>query len=318
MSDILFPTPGNPLPEGAEAGYFEGRGRTKLRYARFPATGRPLKGTVLVLSGRNEAIEKYFETIADLQARGFAVTMFDWRGQGGSQRAGRWPRRSYARSFGHHVEDIDRFISDILLPDCRPPYYVLAHSTGALIALQAAPVLQNRIRRMVLCAPLLTIARLPFSMTTLARLSGFLTTIGLGRLYLAQGLGKPAGFETNVVTSDPDRFARNRQIFEAHPELGLGPTTAGWLRAACRAMAMVRERRFLRGFRIPVLLVAAGADRVVSTPAIEDYAGHLRGAALVTIDGAQHELLQERDVYREQFWAAFDAFVPGEGAETDI
>jgi lysophospholipase len=29
------------------------------------------------------------------------------------------------------------------------------------------------------------------------------------------------------------------------------------------------------------------------------------------IPGAQHELLMEQDVYRQQFWAAFDAFVPG-------
>ena len=32
---------------------------------------------------------------------------------------------------------------------------------------------------------------------------------------------------------------------------------------------------------------------------------------MVTIDGARHEILQEADIYREQFWAAFDAFVPG-------
>jgi lysophospholipase len=29
------------------------------------------------------------------------------------------------------------------------------------------------------------------------------------------------------------------------------------------------------------------------------------------IPGARHEILMERDEFREQFWAAFDAFVPG-------
>jgi lysophospholipase len=33
----------------------------------------------------------------------------------------------------------------------------------------------------------------------------------------------------------------------------------------------------------------------------------------VVIDGARHELLQEREGLREQVWAAFDAFVPGSG-----
>jgi lysophospholipase len=29
------------------------------------------------------------------------------------------------------------------------------------------------------------------------------------------------------------------------------------------------------------------------------------------IPGARHEILMERDVIREEFWAAFDAFIPG-------
>ena len=35
--------------------------------------------------------------------------------------------------------------------------------------------------------------------------------------------------------------------------------------------------------------------------------------ALVTIDGARHEIMMERDIYRAQLWGAFDAFVPGSG-----
>ncbi|MEP4107279.1 MAG: alpha/beta hydrolase, partial [Nitratireductor sp.] len=63
--------------------------------------------------------------------------------------------------------------------------------------------------------------------------------------------------------------------------------------------------------QVPTLFVAAGADMVVSTRAIERYATGLRAASLLTIDGARHELLQEADIYREQLLAAFAAFVPG-------
>jgi len=36
---------------------------------------------------------------------------------------------------------------------------------------------------------------------------------------------------------------------------------------------------------------------------------------MVIVEGAEHELMVERDVFREQFFAAFDAFIPGvEGA----
>jgi lysophospholipase len=63
--------------------------------------------------------------------------------------------------------------------------------------------------------------------------------------------------------------------------------------------------------KVPMLVIAAGNDQVVSTSAVEAYAGHLRLGSLLTIDGAAHEILQEADLYREQFLAAFDAFVPG-------
>ncbi len=33
----------------------------------------------------------------------------------------------------------------------------------------------------------------------------------------------------------------------------------------------------------------------------------------MTVPGSRHEILMERDAFREQFWAAFDAFVPGSG-----
>jgi lysophospholipase len=74
-------------------------------------------------------------------------------------------------------------------------------------------------------------------------------------------------------------------------------------------MDRVKEPGFLASIRVPMLFVAAGADTVVSTRAIEDYVRHLRCGSVLTIDGARHEILQEADLYREQLLAAFKAFV---------
>ena len=60
-----------------------------------------------------------------------------------------------------------------------------------------------------------------------------------------------------------------------------------------------------------MLVIAAGHDQIVSTPAIEEFAYHLPAGAHLVIAGSKHEILQEQDRYRAQFWAAFDAFVPG-------
>jgi lysophospholipase len=92
-----------------------------------------------------------------------------------------------------------------------------------------------------------------------------------------------------------------------------GWPTVRWLIAAARAIGKITRPEFMAANRIPTLIVAAGADEVVSTRAVEWYARHLRLGSLVMIDGARHEILQEADLYREQFFAAFDAFVPGSG-----
>ena len=94
--------------------------------------------------------------------------------------------------------------------------------------------------------------------------------------------------------------------------LGIGDPTISWLRAAYRAMAAMRELEFGFDFMTPLLFVLAGADTLVSSPAANALAERTRGAAAVHILDSRHEILMERDALRDQFWAAFDAFLPGE------
>src|ERR1043166_3543765 len=69
-------------------GFLEGAGG-RMRYACWNAsgTGSP-RGTILLLTGRGEFIEKYAtEVVGELLGRGFCVYAVDWRGQGLSDRA---------------------------------------------------------------------------------------------------------------------------------------------------------------------------------------------------------------------------------------
>jgi lysophospholipase len=315
MTDLFHQTPDNPPPENATGGFFTTRDGKKIRFGLFAAVARPIKGTVVVLNGRNECIEKYFETIRNLADRGFGVATLDWRGQGASDRLIRNPQRGYVRSFFDYTSDLEQFFEDIVLPDCRGPYYILAHSAGAVIALLAAPSMVNRGRRMVLIAPFFTAPDLPVSITTLRRVCSLFCFLGLGRLYAAWGArpkqAKP--FAINKLTTDPARYRRNSLIYETYSQLALGGPTIRWLKAAARASEIVSDPGFMARIQIPLLMIAAGADQVVSTRAVEAYARRLRLGSLLMIDGARHEILQEADLYREQFLAAFDAFIPGTG-----
>ena len=107
------------------------------------------------------------------------------------------------------------------------------------------------------------------------------------------------------------RYARNAAILEEDPTLGIGSPTVAWADTAFRAMHTFRGASYPSEIRQPILMLAASNDTIVSTAAIEEFAYHLRAGSHLVIAGAKHEILQEQDRYRSQFWAAFDAFVPG-------
>ena len=70
----------------------------------------------------------------------------------------------------------------------------------------------------------------------------------------------------------------------------------------------------IRSLRSEIL--AAGNDEIVSTPAIERFASEINNCTRIVVAGSKHEILQERDELREQFWAALDAYVPGSSIRT--
>jgi lysophospholipase len=98
---------------------------------------------------------------------------------------------------------------------------------------------------------------------------------------------------------------------DTDPSLAIAWPTVAWTDAAFRAMDEIMTPRFATKIRQPMLVVAAGQDQVVSTGAIDLFAGRLRAGTHLIVAGARHELLMEQDRLRGQVLAAFDAFVPG-------
>ncbi len=308
----------NPVPSGAVVGQFAGYDGLTLRFARWDASRIPRRGTVCVFTGRGEFIEKYFEVIADLRRRGFAVAIHDWRGQGGSQRQLANRRKGYVRNFAEYDADLVRFMKDVVMPDCPPPYIALAHSMGGNILMRNSIVGGTWFDRMVLAAPMLGFADERVGVPQgLARAYAELLGWGpLGAYYVPGGSDMPEEakpFHATPLTSDLDRYERNRQIVETEPDLALGSPTTAWLRAAYRSCRRISNPEFATRVQVPVLMVAAGQDRVVASRTIEEVADRLKIGARVVLSGAQHEILQETDDIRLRFWAAFDAYLGIDG-----
>lgn len=314
MDSILYATADNPVPENHVAGFMEGRGGVKIRYAVFRSKEREARGTVVLLQGRSECIEKYFETIEDLTARGLWVATFDWRGQAGSDRLVPGNRAGHIARFADYEADLSLFLERVVLPDARLPFFIVAHSTGALVALSQAPELENRIERMVLAAPFVALGGQSMSQRKIAIIARLASLTGFGTRTFRKG-DPLLEFEGNVVTSDRRRFARNAAIYAEHPELSISWPSARWLNEMLGAMARVTHQDHLTRIRIPTLLLCPTADPLVPRKAVDDLARIFRAARLIEIDGARHELFQEADRYRAQALAAIEAFIPGSDAE---
>jgi lysophospholipase len=222
-------------------------------------------------------------------------------------------RKGHVRDFSEYDLDLETFMKEVVLPDCPPPIFALGHSMGGAILIRAAHRGHRWFDRIVLSAPMIALTgmratRLARATVRLLRLSGFGKSLVPGGTLTLVG-SEP--FIGNPLTSDPVRYARSAAVLEAAPGLGLGGATVAWANSAFRVMQEFARPGYASMIRQPILMVAAGRDKVVSTAAIEEFAIRMRAGSQLMIAGAQHEILMEQDRLRSQFWAAFDAFVPG-------
>lgn len=304
----------NPVPTGAISGSLVAPDGVALRFARWPATRGPRKGTVLIAPGRGEFIEKYFEVTAELRRRGFAVAIMDWRGQGGSDRlVADNPRKGHVGDFADYDRDLRHFMKEIVLPDCPPPYTGLGHSMGGAILMRNAIRPGSWFDRFVLTAPMIAFSAEKIGYPeALVRFYLETAALGFSQAYIPGGheiMPNQLRFEDNQLTSDRERWQRMTGVLEVAPQLSIGSPTVGWVRAAFRAMSELQEPDCPKRVQVPMLVFAAGADRIVDSRAAEDFAVQLKIGGLIRLPGSRHEILQENDAVRMRFWAAFDAYM---------
>ena len=301
----LVATPGAPVPAGGEAAWFSGAGGARLRAALFPAIGEP-RGSVIVSPGRTEPIEKYFETVEALAGRGFVVLVHDWRGQGLSYRALADRTLGHANGYGEFLADFTALLGayETRLPT---PWIALGHSMGGCLTLLALAAGETRFAGAILSAPMLGLRTAPVPVWLGREIARFMAGAGRGQQAARSGSTGPEPFEGNIVTHDRSRHDRFQAQLAACPDLALGGLTWGWLDFASRAVRLLQKGTGVRAIAIPVVIVAAGADRVVDNAGARRVAARVPGARYIEVPGAYHEILQETDALQPTFWQEFDA-----------
>lgn len=297
----------NETPQGAEVFDFKGADGGRLRAAVFETPGA--RAGAVLMAGRSEFIEKYFEVIADLQRRGFSVAMMDWRGQGLSERALPISEKGHITDFGAYKSDLKRFTEEVAEKRLPARLVLMTHSMGGAPGLQLLADGYDRFRAAVLCAPMTRLFSNPAKRTAVRAMAQAACAVGASRQSVIGVTEYSLKFEGNVLTSDPVRHARFRDLQAAAPNATIGAPTYGWLKAATAAMEDLHRPGRFDTLKTPVLIVSAEHDHLVNS---DDHALLASRSDLidrVLINGALHEIMMERDEFRDQYWAAFDAFV---------
>lgn len=303
--DRFVEVEGNPAPEGSELVWFTSARNRRLRACRVPPpVGKTARGTCIVCPGRTEFIEKYFEVARELQARGFAVLILDWPGQGRSERLLADPRKGHIDRFETFMDALEDGLEAVAggLPR---PFVALAHSMGGAILLGALAARRVKVEAAAFSAPMWGLRQGPFGLRYIVWVMRMLGRSGA----YARPPGPPETFEQNVVTRDPARWRLQRDLIEAAPDLDLGPVTWGWLGAALRIVSVFAKRTRLEEIDIPVLVASASGEKLVDNAAHAAICARLPRSEHIVIEDALHEILMETDDKRSRFWSAFDGLL---------
>jgi lysophospholipase len=296
-------------PPGFVWGSFTAADGAVLRWGHLPVQNARVE--CVMVGGFGECIEKQFETVRDLAARGIAVWCLDWRGQGGSIRPRRWPSRPRARNFERDAEDLAAFAAEKLRG--RLPPLLVAHSMGGAIGLICLKRYPHLFAAAVLSSPMvgLRTGLLPpilFRLITRpARAAGLgFCFIPGARKWRPDPLPSP---ERSRATSDAERCRVRHAWFSAEPGLRLDQATYGWVDSALGLVARISKPEFLSGIRTPILMGRAGREVVVSPMAQRRAARLLPNCTLIELPESKHDPFLERDAIRDYWLSCLDRFI---------
>jgi lysophospholipase len=270
---------------------------------RLAIWGNPsAKGTVFLLPGRTEYVEKYGLAAAEMAQRGFNVMSIDWRCQGLSDGRLSDPMVGHVDDFAEYQCDLDAMVDAAQSMGLVEPFYLMAHSMGGCIGLRGL-MGKHPFRAAAFTAPMWGIA-LSTWMRPLANMiataSGW---FGLSHIY-APGTGatsyvNEAAFMGNVLTTDSDMWAYMGKQTQNYPALALGGPSLAWAKAAmseCHALSMLQSPD------LPCYVALGTSEKVVDPMPIHARMSVWQQGQLDLYAGLEHEIMMEGPSARTRFY----------------
>ncbi len=271
----------------------------------------PLRGSILFLPGRGDFYEKYLESLDYWHSEGWRVTALDWRGQAGSGRLSADLATGHVEDFSVWLDDLTAFWEQ-WTRETPGPHVIIGHSMGGHLVLRALAEKRINPVAVVLSAPMLGFLT-PGPNRTLYKVAEAMCRFGNPERPAWKTSEKPGASvaaRNTLLTHDEARYADEAHWKTVRPYLGMGPGSWRWVERGYASMLVLDAPGLLETVDIPVLLLAARHDGLVSWKAIDRAARRLPRAQLVTWGReARHELLREVDPVRDKAMQLIDDFL---------
>jgi alpha-beta hydrolase superfamily lysophospholipase len=252
--------------------------RLALRHA---GPSGPSRGAVILLHGFGDHSGRYAEVAARLGGLGLGVYALDQRGHGRSP-----GKRGHVSRFAQFLSDVAA-LRRLVAGEEPGPQILVGHSFGGTVVLRYLETGPEGVAGAVVSSPYLALAmRVPAWKRALAR----------ALVEILPGLPLPTGINLAHLSTDP----AVGQAAASDPLYHRVMTPRAYREVLAAQAAVVAEGDHIR---VPLLVLLAGDDRIVSRPAAEAFARALQGDVTVRVyDGFYHELFNEPQrarVYRD-------------------
>lgn len=260
------------------------------------------KSIVVLMPGRSESVVKYAELCYQFVQSGYALLIYDHRGQGLSTRPSSNPQIGHVDKFTDYIDDAECVVKELVstLFPAHLPVHLLAHSMGGAIGAGALIRMPEVFTSAVLCAPMIGINAPipPAAASVIAKLGLFkekLTRFSPS-YFVGQTDFEVKAFEDNQLSSSKVRYDFFMQTHQEDSALQLGGIGNNWLIEALKLMQYVLDNA--NQIKIPVTVLRAMEEQIVDNDATKRMSTRLENGVLVDVPGARHEILFERDALR--------------------
>lgn len=294
------------VPAGGKALFVSAKDGTHIRVAYWHGGER---GTVYLLPGRTEYIEKYGRMVAKLQDRNLNVVLIDWRGQGLSYRYDGKREPGYVENFSKYQQDLQAAINTSEIKALPGPRLLFAHSMGGCIGLRAL-VNGLDVEGAVFSGPMWGLSAsdkdkmLLKAVDILGRPFGKHKMLVPGQAPTYYAAVNP--FEGNELTNDADHYAMFQSHLAAQPDLGLGGPTIHWAVEALKEMNSLTRANVPN---LPILTFLGTEESIVDSEAVKSRAPSFSNAQFEIIKTSKHEIWMETPEVQEQVWDITDKFL---------